>query len=90
LFDGAELTQVTNTSPDDLANRVTNGNFGPSISDDGRFIAFSSNRDLAGQNPDSNLEIFVYDVWEKSFAQLSNTSGIVGSSDAKAKPWMSP
>jgi uncharacterized protein (TIGR03437 family) len=83
LLDGAELTQVTNTSPGDLADRVTNGSFAPSISDDGRFIAFSSNRDLAGQNSDGNLEIFIYDVSEKSFAQLTNTSGIVGSSDAK-------
>ena len=84
LLDGAELTQVTNTSPGDLANRVTNGNFAPSISDDGRFIAFTSNRDLAGQNSDGNLEIFIYDAaLAKSFAQLTNSSGIVGSSDAK-------
>src|SRR5712671_6954029 len=33
LFDGVELTQITNTSPGDLGNRVTNGNFSPSISD---------------------------------------------------------
>jgi Tol biopolymer transport system component/predicted secreted protein len=83
LFDGATLTQVTNTSPGDLANRVTNGNFQPSISDDGRFIAFSSNRDLAGQNSDGNLEIFIYDTLASGFTQLTNTSGIVGSSDAK-------
>lgn len=85
LCDGAKLTQITNTSPGDLANRVTNGNFQPSISDDGRFIAFSSNRDLAGQNADGNLEIFIYDdaALVSSFTQLTNTSGIVGSSDAK-------
>ncbi len=83
LWNGAELTQVTNTSPGDLANRVTNGNFSPSISDGGGFIAFSSNRDLAGQNSDGNLEIFIYDTSAGSFAQLTNTSGIVGSSDAK-------
>src|SRR5258707_6310420 len=29
LLDGAELNQVTNTSPVDLANRVINGNFAP-------------------------------------------------------------
>ena len=62
LFDGARLIQVTNTSPGGLQNRVSNGNFQPSISDDGRFIAFSSNRDLASQNSDGNLEIFVYDT----------------------------
>src|SRR5207249_2299999 len=83
LFDGARLTQVPNTSPGDIGNRVTNGNFQPSISDDGRFIAFASNRDLAGQNPDGNLEIFIYDTFAGSFTQLTNTSGIVGSSDAK-------
>src|SRR5205823_10891602 len=33
LFDGAKLTQVTRTSPGDIANRVSNGNFQPSISD---------------------------------------------------------
>src|SRR5207244_5684087 len=56
LFDGAKLIQVTNTSPGSLANRITNGNFQPSMSDDGRFIAFSSNRDLLGQNSDGKLE----------------------------------
>jgi uncharacterized repeat protein (TIGR01451 family) len=83
LFDGAKLTQVTNTSPGDVANRIKNGNFQPSISDDGRFIAFSSNRDLAGENADGNLEIFIYDAIAGSFTQLTNSSGIVGSSDAK-------
>jgi hypothetical protein len=83
LFDAAKLIQVTTTSPGDVANRVTNGNFQPSITDDGRFIAFSSNRDLAGQNPDGNLEIFIYDVSAVSFTQLTNSSGIVGFSDAK-------
>ena len=83
LFDGARLSQVTNTSPGDIANRVTNGNFQPSISDDGRFIAFSSNRDLTGQNADGNLEIFVYDTVATTFAQLTNSSGIVGCTDAK-------
>jgi uncharacterized repeat protein (TIGR01451 family) len=83
FFDGAKLLQVTNTSPGDIANRVSKGNFQPSISDDGRFIAFSSNRDLAGQNSDGNLEIFVYDSVANTFAQLTNSSGTVGFSDAK-------
>src|SRR5207247_2406707 len=75
--------QVTNTSPGDISNRITNGNFQPSISDDGRFIAFSSNRDLASQNADGNLEIFVYDSVALGFKQLTNSSGSVGASDAK-------
>ncbi len=83
LFDGAKLIQVTNTSPGDLSNRIANGNFQPSISDDGRFIAFSSNRDLAGQNGDGNPEVFICDTGTNSFTQLTNSSGIVGFSDAK-------
>src|SRR5438067_4415681 len=83
LFDGAKLTQVTRTSPGDIANRVSTGNFQPSISDDGRYLAFSSNRDLTGQNADGNLEIFIYDSIATTFTQLTNSSGIVGFSDAK-------
>jgi uncharacterized protein (TIGR03437 family) len=83
LHDGAKLIQVTNTSPGDISNRVVNGNFQPSISDDGRFIAFSSNRDLAKQNADGNLEIFVYDSVALAFTQLTDSSGNVGFSDAK-------
>lgn len=83
LYDGSRLTQVTNTSPGGLANRTTNGNFQPSISDDGRFIAFSSNRDLVGQNGDGNLEIFVFDSLSHSFSQLTNSAGIVGFTDVK-------
>lgn len=83
LHDGARLIQVTNTYPGDISNRVVNGNFQPSISDDGRFIAFSSNRDLGNQNADGNLEIFLYDSVVLTFTQLTNSSGIVGASDAK-------
>jgi uncharacterized protein (TIGR03437 family) len=83
LYDGTRMIQVTDTSPRDISNRNIDGNFQPSISDDGRFIAFSSNRDLANQNADGNLEIFVYDSVTVSFAQLTNSSGIVGASDAK-------
>lgn len=83
LYNGATLIQVTDTSPGEVSNRIINGNFQPSISDDGRFIAFSSNRDLTTQNVDGNFEIFVCDTVELSFFQLTNSSGIVGSSDAK-------
>src|SRR6266550_3760896 len=81
LYDRDRLTQITNTSPGDIANRIVNGNFLPSISDDGRYIAFSSNRDLAGLNADGNLEIFIFDTVALSFTQLTNSSGIVGFSD---------
>lgn len=83
VYANGRLTQVTNTSPGDDSSRVLNGNFQPSISDDGRFIAFSSNRNLTNQNADGNLEIFVYDSLALSLAQLTDSTGIVGASEAK-------
>ncbi|HEV7746911.1 MAG TPA: lamin tail domain-containing protein [Pyrinomonadaceae bacterium] len=83
LYAGARLVQVTNTLPGDDASRVVNGNFQPSISDDGRFIAFSSNRNLTNQNADENFEIFIYDAVALTFTQLTDSAGIVGASDAK-------
>lgn len=83
LYDGATLRQVTNTTPADASTRTRDGNFQPSLSDDGRFIAFSSNRNLAGQNADGNLEIFIFDTSTSTFTQLTNSAGTVGASDAK-------
>ena len=83
LFDGLRLTQITDTKPISLGDRTKEGNFQPSISDDGRFIAFSSNRDLTGQNGDGNLEILVFDSLSVTFNQLTLSTGIVGFSDAK-------
>ncbi|MBA3766962.1 MAG: PD40 domain-containing protein, partial [Acidobacteria bacterium] len=83
LFDAGLLRPITNTSPDEITDRARNGNFQPSISDDGRFIAFSSNRDMVGLNPDGNFEIFIYDVLSQAFTQITNAIGMVGSTDAK-------
>lgn len=83
LYDGATLRQITSTTPNDISTRVRDGNFQPSLSDDGRFIAFSSNRNLATQNADGNLEIFVFDTIANTFAQLTSTAGTTGASDAK-------
>ncbi|MDT4968945.1 MAG: uncharacterized protein QOJ64_3682, partial [Acidobacteriota bacterium] len=83
LYDGTTLRQITNTTPNDISTRTRDGNFQPSLTDDGRFIAFSSNRNLAGQNGDGNLEIFIFDTTSNSFSQLTNTTGAVGASDAK-------
>ena len=61
LFDGLELKQITQTEPASIAARLTDGNFQPSITGDGRTIAFAANRDL-----------FLYDVHEEGFTQLTN------------------
>lgn len=83
LFDGERLRQVTHTSPRDAAQRISDGNFQPSISNDGKLLAYASNRDLTGANPDANLEIFIHDSATRTTTQLTNTSGIIGASDAK-------
>ncbi|MDQ3816965.1 MAG: Ig-like domain-containing protein, partial [Acidobacteriota bacterium] len=83
LYDGAALRQITNTSPTDTSTRTSDGNFQPSLTEDGRFIAFSSNRNLTNQNPDGNLEIFVFDTSANTFTQLTDTAGTVGATDAK-------
>jgi len=83
LYDGAKLNQITITTPGDASLRGVNGNFLPSISDDGRYIAFSSNRNLTSQNADGNFEVFVYDTVAASFVQATNSTNIVGFTDAK-------
>ncbi|HYG82214.1 MAG TPA: lamin tail domain-containing protein, partial [Pyrinomonadaceae bacterium] len=83
LHNGAGLRQVTNTTPNDISRRASDGNYQPSLSDDGRYVAFSSNRNLTGQNSDGNFEIFVFDATANSFSQLTNTAGGVGATDAK-------
>ncbi len=82
LFDGS-LKQITDTTPASINTRVQDGNFQPSMTDDGRFIAFSSNRNLAGQNADGNLEAFVFDTSSETFTQVTNTLGVVGAGNVK-------
>ncbi len=82
-FDGTALSQFTATTPEDAATRTRDGNFQPTLSDDAQFVAFSSNRDLAGSNSDSNFEIFVYDTAARGFTQITNTAGVVGATGAK-------
>ncbi|HEX8098551.1 MAG TPA: lamin tail domain-containing protein, partial [Pyrinomonadaceae bacterium] len=83
FYDGARLTQITDTLPADISRRLVNGNFQPSISDDGRLIAFSSNRDVTGLNGDLNQEIFLYDAETQSFRQITDTLAPTVCKDAK-------
>lgn len=44
------------------------------ISGDGNLIAFRSEANLTGQNPDTNDEIFIYDVLRNAFTQATFTT----------------
>ncbi len=73
LFDGFGIRQLTETEPAMSEARLRDGNSQPSITSDGRLIAFSSNRDFNGTNGDHNYEIFLYDTKDEKFTQLTNT-----------------
>jgi uncharacterized protein (TIGR03437 family) len=70
LFDGSNLSQLTQTEPDSVESRLSDGNFQPSVTADGRTIVFSSNRNFAGLNADGSYEIFLYK--DRVFTQLTN------------------
>lgn len=75
MFDGSKLQQLTDTKPADVTSRLSDGNVQPSVTADGRTIAFSSNRNLSGLNPDFSYEIYLYDTLTQRYAQLThNTS----------------
>lgn len=46
-----------------------------SLSDDGTRVAFTSTADLLGENADGNQEIYVYDLLQDDFRQLTHTAG---------------
>lgn len=81
LFDTTtgRFTQITNT---------TGGGTGsPSINADGTRIAFRSLANLAGGNPDGNIEIFLFDTTTGTFTQITNTTTSSGS--IQSGPWIS-
>jgi len=47
-------------------------NFGPSISADGTHIAFNSNGNINGGNPEGNQEVYVYDTTTSMTTQVTN------------------
>ena len=63
LFDGEKLSQLTETKAASAESRLSDGNFQPSITTDGRTVAFSSNG-----------EILLYDTLDRKFTQLTNDS----------------
>jgi Tol biopolymer transport system component len=83
LFDGLAVNQLTSTTPSDIGTRIRDGNFQPSITDDGNIIAFSSNRNVTGQNSDQNLEVIMYNLTTRLFTQITSSDEIAGATDAK-------
>ncbi len=59
----AFVEQITNDPVEDSDQ--------PSISADGSLIAFQSESDLTGQNPDTRFQIFLYNTVEKEFTQVT-------------------
>lgn len=72
MFDDAGLKQLTETEPDANTLRLSDGNFQPSVTGDGRTIAFSSNRDFTGENSDLSVEIFLYHTLNQTYVQLTD------------------
>ena len=81
FHDGARLSQLTKTLPDDPSQRASQGCFQPSISDDGQLVAFTSDRDLTGANAGHDSEVFLFDARTQTFTQI--TDGDTGARDAK-------
>ena len=67
------ISQITDTS-----SSTSSGGFiyhtTPLLNASGTRIAFGSNADFTGQNPDGNGEIFLFDVASKTFSQLTDTA----------------
>jgi Tol biopolymer transport system component len=62
------------------------GVFEPSISGDGRFVAFRSANNLVGENSDVNFEIFLFDRESGGFTQVTNTPSLFGNFEPMVTP----
>jgi Tol biopolymer transport system component len=62
------------------------GVFEPSISADGRFVAFRASFNLTGENPDVNFEIFLFDSLTSSFTQVTHTPSLYGNFEPMVTP----
>ncbi|HKZ00765.1 MAG TPA: hypothetical protein VJ180_00905, partial [Pyrinomonadaceae bacterium] len=83
LFHDAHIDQITDTLPESIADRLFQGSFEPSIADDWLSIAFSSNRNLAGLNPEFGSHIFLYDFLLQKFVLITTSERDFDSTNAK-------
>ena len=60
------ISQITKES---IENRHSSN---PSVSANGQYIAFESQADINGGNPDGNKEIFLYEIGTGELAQITN------------------
>jgi len=65
------LTQITHTSGSGVVNQR------PTANATGRLIAFDSNANLTGGNPDGSLEIFLFHTLTSTFQQITSNMGSV-------------
>jgi len=74
----AELFLYNSTTgvTEQLTNTTGGANFSPIISGDGKKIAFVSQQDFGGGNPDGSTELFLFDLDSSAVTQL--TFGTIG------------
>jgi len=65
---------VVTTSPDGVFDGDT-----PSLSDDGRYIVFTTAANVTAANADHNSEIVIHDRVRKTFTQVTTTTGCANS-----------
>src|SRR4029453_8186216 len=72
-YDGLSLQQLTHTKPASDLTRLIDGNFQPSMSGDGRWIIFSSNRSFDEQVEEVSEQqtIYVIDTATQQIARLT-------------------
>jgi Tol biopolymer transport system component len=67
---GNTIKQISNSTGSILGGF----NLSPSIDDAGDRMAFFSDRDLIGQNPDNNFEVYLYEASTDTLYQVTNTN----------------
>jgi Tol biopolymer transport system component len=69
---------VKDTAAGTFAQVTTSGpllHLGPVLAPDGTYLVFDSQRNPLGENPDTNREIFGYDIAADQLVQLTHTTG---------------